>query len=111
MIDMDYKDTAIRETVEELGIHKERIIVEGRLDSVVTPSEFIIDIFIGRIELNNLDEFNINTLIDENSKLGYGIELTYRSFLGPISFGASRNTRDSYFRYYFSVGFSFNYSD
>jgi NTE family protein len=63
------------------------------------------------IPLNNLDSFSMDTLIDDNSLIGYGVELTYRSFLGPISLGASRNTRDSYFRYYFSVGFSFNYSD
>lgn len=63
------------------------------------------------VPLDNLDEFSFNTMIDKNSVLGYGAELTYKSFLGPISLGASRNTRDSYFRYYFAVGFSFNYSD
>jgi len=63
------------------------------------------------IPINQLDQFDFNKLIDENSILGYGIELTYKSFLGPISLGASRNSRDSYFRYYFAVGFSFNYSD
>jgi len=63
------------------------------------------------IPLNDLDSFSMDTLIDDNSLIGYGVELTYKSFLGPISLGASRNTRDSYFRYYFSVGFSFNYSD
>ncbi len=63
------------------------------------------------VPLNNLEAFDFNTLIEKNSMLGYGVELTYKSFLGPISLGISRNTRDSYFRYYLAVGFSFNYTD
>jgi NTE family protein len=63
------------------------------------------------VPLKDLDSFSMETMIDDNSMVGYGVELTYRSFLGPISLGVSRNTRDSYFRYYFAVGFSFNYSD
>lgn len=63
------------------------------------------------VPLNDLSQFDMNTLIDDNSMLGYGAELTYKSFLGPISVGISRNSRDSYFRYYFSLGFSMNYSD
>jgi NTE family protein len=63
------------------------------------------------VPLNNLEAFDFKTLMDDNSMLGYGIELTYKSFLGPISLGISKNTRDSYFRYYLAVGFSFNYSD
>jgi NTE family protein len=63
------------------------------------------------VPLNDLQSFSINTLLDKNSMLGYGAELTYKSFLGPISLGISRNTRDSYFRYYVAVGYSFNYAD
>lgn len=63
------------------------------------------------VPLNDLDRFDINTLIDDNSLIGYGVEVTYKSFLGPISLGASKNSRDSNFRYYFAIGFSFNYSD
>lgn len=63
------------------------------------------------VPLTDLDTFSFDTLIDDNSVLGYGVELTYKSFLGPVSLGVSRNSRDSYFRYYFAVGFSFNYSD
>jgi NTE family protein len=63
------------------------------------------------VPLKDLDSFSMETMIDDNSMVGYGVELTYKSFLGPISLGVSRNTRDSYFRYYFAVGFSFNYSD
>ncbi len=63
------------------------------------------------VPVNDLDQINMNTLIDDNSMLGYGVEVTYKSFIGPISLGASRNSRDSNFRFYFALGFSFNYSD
>ena len=63
------------------------------------------------VPLDNLDEFSVNTLIEENSMVGVGVEATLKSFLGPISVGISRNSRDSFFRYYLAIGFSFNYTD
>jgi NTE family protein len=63
------------------------------------------------ISLNDLESFDFSTAFHEYSLLGYGGKLTYKSFIGPISVGASRNTRDSYWRFYFALGFSFNYSD
>ncbi len=63
------------------------------------------------ISVKNLDEFDFEKLFNENSMVGYGIEATLKSIIGPVSLGVSRNTRDNYFRYYFAVGFSFNYSD
>ena len=57
------------------------------------------------------DDFDFNEIIDENLFLGYGAELTWRTILGPISGGLSFNTSDPYPRYYFALGFSFNYSD
>ena len=47
--DRNCMDTAIRETVEELGIAQESIVIEGRLDSIVAPMGAIIEIFLGRI--------------------------------------------------------------
>lgn len=63
------------------------------------------------VPLNDLDQFSSDVLFSENSMIGYGLEATLKSFIGPISLGISRNSRDSYFRYYFAIGFSFNYSD
>jgi NTE family protein len=63
------------------------------------------------ISLNELETFDLGAAFNDNSLLGYGGKLTYKSFIGPISVGTSRNTRDSYWRYYFALGFSFNYSD
>lgn len=63
------------------------------------------------VSVNNLDEFDVETLFKKNSMVGYGIEAKYKSILGPISLSISKNTGGNYFRYHFSVGFSFNYSD
>ena len=63
------------------------------------------------ISLKDLDSFSLSTAFNDYSILGYGAKLTYKSFIGPISVGASRNTRDSYWRFYFALGFSFNYND
>lgn len=43
--------------------------------------------------------------------LGYGMDISYQSILGPISVGIGGNDRDKTLRSYFSMGFSFNYSD
>lgn len=53
----------------------------------------------------NVDELNNNFLF------GYGAELSLRTPLGPLSGGLSWNNKDPYTRYYFSFGYSFNYSD
>ncbi len=49
--------------------------------------------------------------LEENSLLGYGLDVSIKSPLGLISAGVSSNTEDGYFRYFFSFGFSMNYSD
>ena len=65
--DRSFRDTAIRETVEELGIPRESIVVEGRLDSIVAPMGAIIEIFVGRITDSDINSFNISK--DEVAKI------------------------------------------
>jgi NTE family protein len=89
------------------GIHFQQILLNSLFLNVgadfLLPYEYI--------SLKNLDTFDFGTAFNEYSMLGYGAKLTYKSFIGPISGGVSRNTRDSYWRFYFALGFSFNYSD
>jgi NTE family protein len=63
------------------------------------------------VPINNLNSFDFNEFFAENSIFGYGAQITYKSPLGPISGGISRNTSDPYFRFYLAIGFSFNYLD
>ncbi len=65
--DRNCMDTAIRETVEELGIPRESIVVEGRLDSLVAPMGAIIEIFVGRLTDSDVSSYNINK--DEVAKI------------------------------------------
>ncbi|HOP30546.1 MAG TPA: CoA pyrophosphatase [Spirochaetota bacterium] len=65
--DRNCMDTAIRETVEELGIAQESIVIEGRLDSIVAPMGAIIEIFLGRITDSDISSYNINK--DEVAKV------------------------------------------
>ncbi len=60
------------------------------------------------VPMTNLDRINIQ---HENILFGYGMKITYKSFLGPVSFGLSSNANDNYLRWYIGIGYSFNYKD
>ncbi|SFU20459.1 NTE family protein [Algoriphagus locisalis] len=53
----------------------------------------------------------LSAIMQEGHYFGYGADISYQSILGPISAGISSNSNDSKLRAYFSLGFSFNYSD
>jgi peroxisomal coenzyme A diphosphatase NUDT7 len=55
-LDQDFQETALRETVEELGIDRDRISISGRLDTLVTPRGFIVEIFIGTLAVDNQNQ-------------------------------------------------------
>ena len=55
-LDDSYRDTALRETTEELGIPSENIRITGRLDTMVTPRAVIVEPFVGILEIDSLDD-------------------------------------------------------
>ncbi len=59
-LDRDFMDTAVRETSEELGIEKNKITVLGKLGTLVTPMGIIVETFVGKLEIKNLEEINID---------------------------------------------------
>ena len=65
-IDNDFKQTAIRETVEELGIGANKIDVLGKLGTLVAPMGVSVDAYVGELRIN-LGEINIDT--DEVEKI------------------------------------------
>ncbi len=58
--DTSYQDTAIRETVEEIGVQKDQIKVLGRLNTLITPMGVIVETFPAVIEIGSLPELAIN---------------------------------------------------
>lgn len=58
--DSDFRKTAIRETVEELGINKNDIEIAGELGILIGGSGAIIHAFIGELKLKDLNSYNID---------------------------------------------------
>lgn len=58
--DKNFKQTALREIKEELGIKKKNIKIIGRLDTLVTSSSTIVESFIGVIKKKTLKKIIID---------------------------------------------------
>ena len=58
--DVSFRDTAIRETVEELGVASYKISIIGNLDTVVSSRGTTVDAFLGIIDISRLDDLQIN---------------------------------------------------
>lgn len=65
--DKSFKETAIRETMEELQIKRNKISNISKLGLLVTPLGVLIECYICKLNIENLDEINYNR--DEVEKL------------------------------------------
>jgi len=59
--DKDFQSTAVRETCEELGINEQQISILGKLGTLVAPMGVIVEAYIGKLNINSLDELRIDT--------------------------------------------------
>ncbi|MFO7820402.1 MAG: CoA pyrophosphatase [Halanaerobacter sp.] len=59
-LDGDYKETALRETREELGIKEDSINLLGKLGTIVVPVGLSIDAFVAEVDIANLEELKLN---------------------------------------------------
>lgn len=59
-LDVDYQETAIRETIEELGIQREQISILGRLDLFLAPHGVTIEPFVGILSIADVHELSID---------------------------------------------------
>jgi 8-oxo-dGTP pyrophosphatase MutT (NUDIX family) len=60
--DKSFKDTALRETYEELGIRKKDIKIFGQLDTYVAPIGALVESFVARVKKRAIK----NMVIDKN---------------------------------------------
>lgn len=65
--DKNYCETAVRETVEELGIKPDKIHVKGQLDTLVASIGATVDSFLAVLNIRDLDELSLN--VDEVEKV------------------------------------------
>ena len=83
-VDKNYKETAVRETIEEIGVNKKNISVIGLLDTLIGPTGVTVDPFVGTIKIDDI----LNLHFDENE--------VEKIFLLPVSFFI-QNEPENYF--------------
>ncbi len=86
------EETAIRETVEELGIEKEKIAIVGRLDSVFAPMGALVDVYVGTADIK-MSEINANP--DEVEK-AFILPVSYFEKHGPEEYKVMVEVHPSY---------------
>lgn len=72
--DNNFKDTAIRETIEELGIEKDKIELLGKMGTLVAPMGLTVEPFVASLKINSVEELQVD--INEVEKV----------FSVPVSF-------------------------
>lgn len=94
--DRDLKDTALRETFEEVGVNPQDVRILGELDSMGTiTSNFLITPYVGVIpypyefkvsddEIESLIEVPISALLDENNYIEEVYELDGELLTGIV---------------------------
>lgn len=65
--DQTFLETAIRETVEEIGIDRKNIEILGKIGTLIIPTGVLVEAYLGHIHIEHTDDFNINK--DEVEKL------------------------------------------
>jgi NUDIX domain. len=59
--DVGFRETAIRETSEELGVAKEKIRVIGMLDTIIAPMGTTVDAFLGTVDVGGVHDLRISS--------------------------------------------------
>lgn len=59
-IDKNFRDTAVRETFEEIGVKKNKIKIIGQLDTLIGPTGVTVEPFIGILDLLGISKIAID---------------------------------------------------
>lgn len=60
-----YKNTAIRETIEELGVNEEQIETIGYLGTYVADSDVTIDVYVGVLKIKEIADMTVSEEVAE----------------------------------------------
>jgi 8-oxo-dGTP pyrophosphatase MutT (NUDIX family) len=80
--DESCREAALRETVEEIGISRDKIHIQGRLDTLVSARGVTVDSFVATLDVTSLDELDP----DQNE--------VERLFMLPVSFFEQNPARE-----------------
>ncbi len=83
-LDQNSRDTALRETCEELGLRPDTIEIDGQFDTIVTPFGACVDIYFGKINARYPEDFNPST--DEVERL-FTVPVKYFLETDPVEYG------------------------
>ncbi len=90
--DMDFLETALRETEEEMGIPRSKLDVVGPLGTLITPAGVMVEAFIAIANVDSLEEMKLNlqevekaftvpvSYFKEKEPLRYGINIEMQPF-------------------------------
>lgn len=92
-IDSDFRETAIRETSEELGVANEKICVIGTLDTIIAPMGATVDAFLGIVNIGSLDDLRISP--EEVEKV-FSVPVSYFEDTEPEAYKVNLIVHPSY---------------
>ena len=92
-VDAGYQETAIRETVEELGIDKNKIKIEGILGTLISPTGIAIETYPASLNIKDLNELNINA---NEVKRVFTLPLNYLKGITPEHYKSKVHSSSSY---------------
>jgi coenzyme A diphosphatase NUDT7 len=91
--DSSLQDTAIRETVEELGIPAARLTIAGALDTIAGPAGDTVHAFLGVTDILSLDELTVSAFEVEEA---FSLPVAYFEQHGPRRYYATLRVHPSY---------------
>lgn len=91
--DMNFRETALRETAEELGITPEKITIIGPLDTVVGTMGVTVDAFLGILDIYGLEDLKIS--LDEVEKI-FTVPVSYFENTEPEVYQVNLTAQPSY---------------
>jgi 8-oxo-dGTP pyrophosphatase MutT (NUDIX family) len=59
-LDKNFKETAIRETTEELGVAADQVEIIGGMGTLIAPMGITVDPYVGLLKINSIDDLNID---------------------------------------------------
>jgi len=91
--DENYLRTAIRETIEELGISENKITIEGNIGILLSPMGVAIEAFLATFNISGLSELDINPAEVERV---FTLPLSYLKKITPENYNAKVHASSSY---------------